>query len=88
MTTSAFIMCLRGKNAYIFFEVQIGSFSRTFSLACIYFLAFFLQTVTMLRSQPPGHKERKNKKRQTEEEVGRQFQRVDMNGLCQLNKGG
>ena len=29
--------------------------------------------------------ERKKKKRQTEEEVGRQYQRVDRNGLCQLN---
>ena len=27
------------------------------------------------------------KKRQTEEEVGRQYQRMDRNGLCQLNKG-
>ena len=27
----------------------------------------------------------KRKKRQTEEEVGRQYQRVDRNGLCQLN---
>ena len=25
------------------------------------------------------------KKRQTEEEVGRQYRRVDRNGLCQLN---
>ena len=33
---------------------------------------------------PTGHSERK-KKRQTEEEVGRQYQRVDRNGLCQLN---
>ena len=32
-----------------------------------------------------GHSERKKKKRQTEEEVGRQYQRVDRNGLCQLN---
>ena len=31
------------------------------------------------------HSERKKKKRQTEEEVGRQYQRVDRNGLCQLN---
>ena len=30
---------------------------------------------------------RKRKKRQTEEEVGRQYQRVDRNGLCQLNQG-
>ena len=29
----------------------------------------------------------KVKKRQTEEAVGRQYQRVDRNGLCQLNKG-
>ena len=34
---------------------------------------------------PTGHSERKKKKRQTEEEVGRQYQRVDRNGLCQLN---
>ena len=27
----------------------------------------------------------KKKKRQIEEEVGRQYQRVDRNGLCQLN---
>ena len=32
-----------------------------------------------------GHSERKKKKRQTEEEVGRQYQRMDRNGLCQLN---
>ena len=34
---------------------------------------------------PAGHSEGKKKKRQTEEEVGRQYQRVDRNGLCQLN---
>ena len=34
---------------------------------------------------PTGHSERKKKKRQTDEEVGRQYQRVDRNGLCQLN---
>ena len=32
-----------------------------------------------------GHSERKKKKGQTEEEVGRQYQRVDRNGPCQLN---
>ena len=37
------------------------------------------------KDNPSGHSERKKKKRQTEEEVGRQYQRVDMNGLCQLN---
>ena len=35
------------------------------------------------KDNPTGHIERK--KRQTEEEVGRQYQRVDRNGLCQLN---
>ena len=29
----------------------------------------------------------KGKKRKTEEAVGRQYQRVDRNGLCQLNYG-
>ena len=37
------------------------------------------------KDNPSGHSERKKKKRQTEEEVGRQYQRVDRNGLCQLN---
>ena len=34
------------------------------------------------KDYPTGHIERKKKKRQTEEEVGRQYQRVDRNGLC------
>ena len=37
------------------------------------------------KDNPTGHSERKKKKRQTEEEVGKQYQRVDRNGLCQLN---
>ena len=37
------------------------------------------------KDNPTGHSDRKKKKRQTEEEVGRQYQRVDRNGLCQLN---
>ena len=37
------------------------------------------------KDNPTGHSERKKKKRQREEEVGRQYQRVDRNGLCQLN---
>ena len=37
------------------------------------------------KDNPTGHSERKKKKRQTEEEVGRQYQRLDRNGLCQLN---
>ena len=48
-----------------------GHFSRSSSLA---------KTIN-----PTRHSERKKKKRQTEEEVGRQYQRVDRNGLCQLN---
>ena len=32
------------------------------------------------KDNPTGHSERKKKKRQTEEEVGRQYQRVDRNG--------
>ena len=32
-----------------------------------------------------GQSERKNKKRQTEEKVGRQYQGVDGDELCQLN---
>ena len=38
-----------------------------------------------LADNPTGHSERKRKMRQTEEEVGRQYQRVDREGLCQLN---
>ena len=33
------------------------------------------------KDNPTGHSERKKKKRQTEEEVGRQYQRVDRNAL-------
>ena len=32
-----------------------------------------------------GHNEKTKKQRQTKEEMGRQSQRVDRNGLCQLN---
>ena len=38
-------------------------------------------TKTILQGTVKG----KKKKRQTEEKVGRQYQRVDRNGLCQLN---
>ena len=34
---------------------------------------------------PTGPNERAKKKRLTEEEVDRQYQRVDRNALCQLN---
>ena len=45
----------------------------------------FSDTGEQLACQARGHSERKKKKRQTEEGVGRQYQRVDRNGLCQLN---
>ena len=37
------------------------------------------------KDNPTGHSERKKKKRQTEEEVGRHYQRMNRNGLCQPN---
>ena len=39
------------------------------------------------KDNPTGHSERNKKKRQTGEEMGRQCQRVDRNGLCQLFYG-
>ena len=39
------------------------------------------------KDNPTGHSERKKKKRQTEEEVERQYQRADRNGLGQLKTG-
>ena len=39
------------------------------------------------KNNPTRYSESKKKKGQTEEEVGRQYQRVDRNGLCQLNLG-
>ena len=40
-----------------------------------------LKVLWFSKDNPTGHSERKKKKRQTEEEVGRQYQRVDRNGL-------
>ena len=39
------------------------------------------------KDNPTRYSESKKKKGQTEEEVGRQYQRGDRNGLCQLNYG-
>ena len=47
-----------------------GHVSRSFGLA---------------KTVPQGTLKGKKKKRQTEEEVGRQYQRVDRNELCHLN---
>ena len=44
-----------------------------------------LKVFCFSKDNPTGHSERQKKKRQTEEEVGRQYQRVERNGLCQLN---
>ena len=44
-----------------------------------------LKIFWLSKDNPTGHSERKKKERQTEEEVGRQYQKVDRNGLCQLN---
>ena len=44
-------------------------------------MAVYSYTLTTTKT----HSERKKKKRQTEEEMGRQYQRVDRNGLYQLN---
>ena len=43
-----------------------------------------LMVFSFSSDNPTGHSERKQKKRQTEKEMGRQYQRVDRNGLCQL----
>ena len=42
-----------------------------------------LKVFLFSKDNPTGHSEKKKKNRLTEEEVGRQ--RVDRNGLCQLN---
>ena len=44
-----------------------------------------LKVIWSSKDNPTGHSGRKKKKRQTEDEVGRQYQRVDRNRLCQLN---
>ena len=48
---------------------------------------FGLKVFWFSKDNPTGHSERKKKKRQAEEEVGRQYQRVDRNGLFQVNYG-
>ena len=40
-----------------------------------------LSTSLTGKDNPTGHSERKKKKRQTKEKVGKQYQRVDRNGL-------
>ena len=63
-------------------------------VACCYLKVFLviykykicLKVFWFSKDNPTGHSERKKKKRQTEEEVERQYQRVDRHGLCQLGQ--
>ena len=73
----------------IVFPPLILSASFSFSFHCALYGAKMvwpcLKVFWFSKDNPTGHSERKKKKRQTEEEVGGQYQRVDRNGLCQLN---
>ena len=57
-------------------QAAIGEYDELLTLIKVFWFS---------KDNPTGHSERKKKKRQTEEEVGRQYQTVDRNGLCQLN---
>ena len=46
-----------------------------------------LEVIWLRKDDPTGQSKRKEKKRQTEEAVGRQYYRVDRNGLGQLETG-
>ena len=46
-----------------------------------------LKVFRLSKDDPAGHSKMKEKKRQTEKEVGRQYLEVDRDGLCQLNLG-
>ena len=65
-------------NAHKYKNIKkFGFFSGSDKPRMLYFL--------LLSVKRKKESERKKKKRQTEEEVGRQYQRVDRNGLCQIN---
>ena len=66
-------------NCVVFLLFGFKPLGKDVLLICVFIMAIFS------KDNPTGHSERKKKKRQTEEEVGRQYQRVDRNGLCQLN---
>ena len=68
-------------------QAAIGEYDELLNLVKKRKLRWFpcLKVFWFSKDNPTGHSERKKKKRQTEEEVGRQYQRVDRNGLCQLN---
>ena len=69
-------------------QAAIGEYDELLTLVKKRKLRWFghgLKVFWFSKDNPIGHSERKKKKRQTEEEVGRQYQTVDRNGLCQLN---
>ena len=70
-------------------QAAIGEYEEFLSLVKKRKLRWFVRPCLKIfwfsKDNPTGHSERKKKKRQAEEEVGRQYQRVDRNGLCQLN---
>ena len=66
-------------------QAAIGEYDELLTLVKKRKLRWFGHVFWFSKDNPTGHSERKKKKRQTEEEVGRQYQRVDRNGLCQLN---
>ena len=68
-------------------QAAIGAYDELLTLVKkwkLRWLAMF-QGLLVSKDNPTGRRERKKKKRQTEEEVGRQYQRVDRNGLFPLN---
>ena len=69
-------------------QAAIGEYDELLTLVKKRKLRWFgpcLKVFWFSKDNPTGHSGRKKKKRQTEEEVERQYQRVDRNGLCQLN---
>ena len=69
-------------------QAAIGEYDKLLTLVKKQKLRWFghvSRSSGLSKGNPTGHSERKKKKRQTEEAVGRQYQRVDRNGLCQLN---
>ena len=69
-------------------QAAIGEYDELLTLVKKRKLRWFwpcLKVFWFSKDNPTGHSERKKKKRQIEKEVGRQYQRVDRNGLSQLN---
>ena len=63
-------------------QVAIGEYDKLLTLVKKQKVVWLcLKVFWFSKDNPIGDSERK-KKRQTEEEVGRQYQRVDRNGIC------